>query len=272
MDYQNSARDILNNRLKKPKAGLFQVDTCLKNFALINYALPKSRLERHIPAQHFDIPEFEIGGKKMALMSVVPFYDEDFRFVNICPFLKFGFPQTNFRVYVINKKTNEHVAWFLGTTLGSPLVKISQLFWKLPWHFARYDFKCQFNAAENRFQKYNVEFTSDWCQASLEIEDTGHPIDTVEGFSSFDEMMLILTHPVEGYFFRTDGKVGTYSIWHEEMTLTKAHSKHLYFSLFEKLGLLSKEEMNSPHSIFVCPEIGFKILLPPKEQLGLRPY
>ena len=77
-------------------------------------------------------------------------------------------------------------------------------------------------------------------------------------------MKLILTHPIEGYFHRLDDALGTYSIWHPEMQLTMGQPKHLYFSLYERLGLLSKEEMQQPHSIFICPQILFEIYLPPR--------
>jgi hypothetical protein len=260
----NNFREILNNRLKEPETKIFHVDTYLKHFALINYALPKSRLQKYIPSEHFEIPEFDINGNKMAMMSVVPFFDEDFKFPKLFPFLKFGFPQTNFRVYVINKKTNEHVAWFFGTTLGSHVVKIPYIFWRLPWHYARYKFNCKYNDSLKRYDSYNVDFSSKWCNGSVELEDTGKTLEVVEGFKTRDEMMLILTHPVEGFYFRLDKTLGNYSIWHNEMELTFGKAKNAYFSLLEDLGLLSKDEMNNPHSVFLTPNIRFKICLPPK--------
>ncbi len=32
----------------------------------------------------------------------------------------------------------------------------------------------------------------------------------------------------------------------------------------KKIGLMSKDEMQQPHSIFLCPKIEFDIHLPPK--------
>jgi hypothetical protein len=54
-------------------------------------------------------------------------------------------------------------------------------------------------------------------------------------------------------------------VWHPEMSLTKATGEYLYFQPFERLKLLSREEMRYPHSVFICPEILFKVELPPKE-------
>ena len=78
------------------------------------------------------------------------------------------------------------------------------------------------------------------------------------------EQVLILTHPVEGYYQRLDGRLGTYSVWHAQIPLTVGRARRLYFSLFERLDLLSREEMAHPHSVFLCPRIQFEVHLPPK--------
>ena len=238
--------------------------TTLKHFALINYALPASRLAPHIPTDRFAIAEFDIGGERRAMLSVVPFLDVDFHFARLFPFLKFRFGQTNHRVYVIDKQTGEPGVWFFGTTLGSPVVHIARTLWRIPWHYARYQIDCTYNAASRRYDRFRYTVDSDWCSARVAIEDTGEPITLTEGFATMEEMRLILTHPVDGYFYRTDGKLGTYSVWHDVMHGTTGFATDLHFSLYDRLGILSAEEMQHPHSIFLSPEIAFSILLPPK--------
>ena len=65
--------------------GRWDVVIRLGHFALINYALPRLRLERHIPVDRFEIPEFEMGGQRLAMMSAVPFLDLDFHKVYLPP-------------------------------------------------------------------------------------------------------------------------------------------------------------------------------------------
>jgi len=84
----------------------------------------------------------------------------------------------------------------------------------------------------------------------------------LEGFESIDEQLLILTHPVTGYYFKRNNNIGTYNIWHPKMELFNGEPIDIYFELFEKLGLLSKEEMKNPHSVLMTPAIDFDILLP----------
>ena len=78
-------------------------------------------------------------------------------------------------------------------------------------------------------------------------------------------MTLILTHPVDGYFYRLDGELGTYSVSHDLLGLTVAAPRDLYFGLLERLGVLTGPEMQHPHSVLVCPETSFHIYMPPKK-------
>ncbi|MBP8252737.1 MAG: DUF2071 domain-containing protein [Herpetosiphon sp.] len=260
-------RAMLNQRLTPKPTGGLDVLSDLQHFALINYALPKARLERYIPSQYFEIPEFNIGGKPMALMSAVPFVDVDFHFLHLSPFLKFHFGQTNYRVYVIDKRTCEHAVWFFGTTLGSIVVAIPKFVWRIPWHYARYDVDCQYDQSQQRYTHYYYHVKSSWANARIELEDTGRSLEIVEGFDSLDAVKFIITHPLAGYFYRSDRRLGTYSVWHDEINCTMGKPRDLYFGLYERLGLLSREEMQQPHSIFISPLTKFTVFLPPRKYL-----
>jgi uncharacterized protein YqjF (DUF2071 family) len=257
-----TAQKILQQRIaQRPSLNRLDIHSDLLHFALITYALPKARLEPHLPTNRFDIPEFDINGEKLALMSAVPFWDADFRFARLAPRLTFQFAQTNYRVYVIDRATGQHVVWFFGTTLGSPIVYAARWLWGIPWHYARYMVDC---VAENgRYHHYHISSQSGWASAEIALTDTGESITCQPGFDSLAEMQLILTHPVQGYYWRLNGRLGSYSVWHDLIPLTTAQPQHLYFSLYQRLGLLSPAEMAQPHSIFLCPRITFDVHLPP---------
>lgn len=273
------ARTPLQSRLASRRSSLIDVRSDLLHFALITYALPAERLRPHIPAR-FDIPTFLINDEPRALMSAVPFLDADFHFYRLAPFVKWRFAQTNYRVYVVDRETGEHCVWFFGTTLGSWVVQLARTLWRIPWHFARYEVDCLYNPTRRAYDRYHFSKTSPWASAEIELEDTGAPMTLTPGFSSLDEQILILTHPIIGYFYRLSdlhqlsseteflvskpALVGTYSVWHEEIPLTVGKARHLYFSLYERLGLLSREEMKNPHSVLICPRTTFEVHLPPK--------
>lgn len=265
------AQQTLAKRLIKPKGSWVDVRSTLRHFALVTYAVPADRLRPHIPAERFDIAEFDIGGQKLALLSAVPFWDEDFRFVHAAPFIKRAFGQTNHRVYVIDRRTGEHCVWFFGTTLGSWLVFAARLLWGIPWHHAHYETDCVYNPTRRAYDRYHMTVQSDWCSAEIDFSDTGAPTMTLPGFATPDELTLILTHPVEGFFYRlgpqTLKNIGTYSVWHEKINFTLGHANHLYFSLYERLGILSRAEMQHPHSILICPQTEFEVFLPPRRDM-----
>lgn len=257
-------QEILNQRLVRHPLRFLDVNTLLKHFALINYAVPKKKLEKYIPSDRYEIPEFETERGKLAFLSVVPFMDIDFHFPKFLPWPKLSFYQTNHRVYIIDKHTGQHVVWFFGTNLGSRLVYTPRWMWKMPWHYTKYEADCFYNDRTCLYEKYQFNFLSKWCDGTVELEDTGEPITKAAGFSSLDQMKLILTHPIDGFFRRSDNRIGNYHIWHPEMKLTKAIPKQIYFSLYETLGIMNREEMSQPYSIFLCPQVEFDIHLPPQ--------
>ncbi len=255
---------ILQRRLAPRPIGPLDVRSMLRHFALITYALPKARLIPHIPIERFEIPEFTIGGQRLALMSAVPFIDVDFHFSRFFPFLKFHFGQTNYRVYVIDRRSGEHAVWFFGTTLGSVVVYAAQGAWGIPWHYARYRTALDYDAQQRRYRTYRYTVDCNWGSARIDLADTGEAVSTLDGFESFQEQQLILTHPLDGYYYRPDGHMGGYSVWHELIPCTLGQARDVYFSLYERLGLLSRAEMQQPHSVLLCPQIAFNVHLPPK--------
>lgn len=257
-------RALLERRLQRPAPRWLHARTTLRHFALISYALPRERLAAHIPEERFEILEFPVAGRRCALLSAVPFLDTDFRFPRVAPFLSFAFGQTNHRVYVRDRRSGEVLVWFLGTTLGSPVVAVPRHLWQMPWHHARYRFDCAYDREAGRYARYAVAIESPWGDGTIELEDTGRTVGLLDGFSSLDEQILVLTHPVSGAFRRRDGRLGAYSIWHPEMRLAVARPKRLHFGLYERLGLLTRAEMERPHSALLAPAAEFDIHLPPR--------
>lgn len=253
----------LQHRLASRKPGVLDIDSPLRHFALITYAVPAERLAPHIPADRFEIPTFEIEGKQLALMSVVPFIDHGFRF-RLLPFIRFHFAQTNYRVYVRDRLTGQHCVWFFGTTLGGWPVHVARFLWKIPWYHAKYRWKCDYDPAAGRYQTFRYRARSAWAEATIHVRDTGRPAGLQAGFATNEAMTLILTHPVDGFFYRTDGDLGTYSVSHELLELTEGEPVELSFELLERLGVLTPEEMQAPHSVLISPETVFRIHMPPR--------
>ena len=200
-------QDILTERLQRTPLGWWDIRSKLRHFALITYAVPKERLAPHIPSSRFDIPEWDIDGTPYAFLSVVPFVDVDFHFARLAPFAKFRFAQTNHRVYVIDRHTNQHIVWFFGTTLGSRVVHLAQTAWRIPWHYARYHVDCALDETTGQYTRFQYQATCDWCETEIDITHDRQAVGIPPGFTSMDEANLVLTHPVQGFTF------GVMGIW-----------------------------------------------------------
>ncbi len=251
---------LLAARLLRPPLGWLDVTTSLRHFAIISYLVPLERLRPHVNPQ-FGIVPFTVDGRKYGLLSVVPFLDQDFCFSRL-PWLRFRFGQTNYRLYVTDQQ-GEDQAWFFGTTLGAAAVAFAHHAWQLPWYRARYQFATTYSASQQRYTRYQVRTQSAWAAAEIALVGTGHAMGLLPGFHSLDQQRYVLTNPVRGVFYRRDGRLGSYTIWHPAMELTTGRLLHARFALLERLGILSRQETQQPHSVLLSPRVEFQISLPP---------
>ncbi|MDG1777082.1 MAG: DUF2071 domain-containing protein [Crocinitomicaceae bacterium] len=241
---------------------ILDVNTQLEHFAIISYKVPVEKVEGLIP-KPFKLWTFKESGKEYALVSAVPFKDKDFSFHRISKLFKFNFFQTNFRTYIIDERDNSHSAWFFGTTLGSVAAIIPKKIWRMPWEYGSYKFS--FKRSNDLYSSYNMEFKSKLGNGLIEIKSTGNDMGLLNGFKNLDEQVHVLTHPVIGYYGLSKNQLGTYEIWHPKIDLKEGEGNKLYFELFEKLGFLTRAEMNKPHSVLITSEVEFDILLPPRK-------
>lgn len=230
------------------------VATTLEHFAMVTYHVPVERLRVLVPAR-FDIYTQNIDGQEMGLVSVVNFVDRDFRFVKV-PFFKFSFEQTNYRTYVTDRGSGEHVAWFFGTTVGSVLGCIPRYAWNMPWHTAKY--KTKFEHTGDRYDMYEVEVDKGPAAARLVLREAP-PGPVPEGLEA-----LVLLYPMKGYYYKQNGELGHYRIWHGTLPVRTGACKAAYFALLESLSLLTKAEMLQPVSVLLCNTVDFEIALPPE--------
>lgn len=246
--------------MKRQKPTGIDVVTTLAHFAIVTYMVEPEHLRPHVH-QRFALDTITApDGSQKALISVVPFEDRDFRFVRF-PFYKWHFGQTNYRAYVTDKQTGEHVVWFFGTSLASATVAIPRYLWQLPWH--RADIRFDTEVVDGRYQRYRMTTRSDWAEADLVLHDTGKAPQALIGFSDLEAGLLLLTHPMRGYYYRRDGKLGGYNIWHDRLQMTMGEASVANFALLDHLGLVEIGDLSTLHSILIQPETEFTIYLPP---------
>lgn len=241
--------------------GLLDAITTLRHFSIITYAVPPQRL-RALVDPRFDLDCIDVDGVECALLSVVPFEDQEFR-AAAWPSPRWKFGQTNYRIYVRDRKTGVRAVWFLGTTLGSWTVALPRYLWKLPWHFGRFAIECV-DDERGRYSRYAITTDSAWAPAELElVHEPDRPLSLV-GFPDTETALTVLTHPLDGFYSRRDGRLGSYSVWHERLHPTPGKVVHARFGLLDRLGVVPFSEQLAPYSVLIVPRTEFLVRLPPR--------
>jgi len=247
---------------EKPTLGRSDALATLAHFAIISYAVDPGRVRPHVHSR-FEIDTFvQSPHGPQALVSMVPFEDQDFHFAGAARF-KFRFGQTNYRTYVIDRETGERAVWFFGTTLDSWTVAVPRFWWRMPWHHGRIRFDCEFDASARRYSRFSMTTRSNWAPAELELEDSGQPLSELSGMTDFESGLATLTHPLLGVYNGRNGRLGSYRIWHDRLQCTTGRCLHAKICLFDRLGLVPYAEQQSPHSVLIQRETEFAIYLPP---------
>jgi hypothetical protein len=249
-------------RLAKPAARGLAAETTLHHFAIVTYLVDPDTLRKHLHRRFQPDCIYTQAGARRALISVVTFLDKDFRFV-ACPWPRSTFGQTNYRAYVVDTETGERVVWFFGTCLDSASVAVPRYLWRLPWHRAHMDFQCRYNGDSACYTSFSVMTRSTWAPAVLELTDSGEPPQSFDGFPDLEAGLVFLTHPLRGYFFRQDGSLGTYTIWHDRLRPTQGKVTSARYPRLDRLDLLKEGDVQNVHSVLIQRSVDFTIYLPP---------
>ncbi|HTD65079.1 MAG TPA: DUF2071 domain-containing protein, partial [Candidatus Limnocylindria bacterium] len=235
--------------------------TTLRHFAIITYAVPPERLHLLIDSR-FELDCIELAGKTRALLSVVTFEDQDFRMATF-PSPRWRFGQTNYRIYVRDRFSGERVVWFLGTTLGSWMVALPRYVWRLPWHYGRFSFSCT-ELGTGIYDSFRVTTKSRWAPMTLELLQEAKQRPCFPGFPDEETAYVFITHPLIGYYARRDGRIGTYSVWHERLSPCAARVRVAEFGLLDRLNIVPFAEQTNPYSVLIQPRTEFLVRLPPR--------
>ncbi len=246
----------------RPRPSGIDVQCRLQHFAIVTYAVEPERIARLV-APRFALDTVVVDGHERALLSVVPFLDTDFTSA-VYPFPRFTMGQTNYRIYVRDRETGSRCVWFLGTSLDSWTVFVPARLWKLPWYRGHIAFDCAYDDARGAYTHYRMNTRSAWAPATIEITQREARDIDLPGFPDTETGLVVLTHPLTGYYHRRDGRLGSYRIWHDRLPVQPAQLASARFGLLERLGVLSADEQQAAHSVLVLPSTDFTIYLPPR--------
>lgn len=234
----------------------------LRHFAVVTYAVDCGRLRDLIPSR-FLLDTVTIGGEERALVSVVPFLGGNCTSaVRPFPSLKVG--QLDYRTYVIDAQTGERCVWLVGTTLDSWLRAIPRLLWRLPCYRGSAQCDCKHDNMSGRYERYKMHSDSRWAPAQVDLYQTGEEILQLPGFPDAETGLVVLTHPMSGFYHLRSGALGRFYVWHGPLAMKPAHLRRAAFVLLHRLGIVDYSEQQHPHSVLVLPSAAFTVYLPPE--------
>lgn len=209
----------------------------LEDFAIITWAVDPDRLRPLLP------PGFEPEERSgTAHVAMVAFRNRGFHF-RAAPFVRLTCCQADYRTFV--RYGGERGVWFLGGSLSSRLVKVATSLWKMPWHYDSIEIATSSEGESD--SRWTLAATGGWGAASVTLTTTGR---------AFDEAT-----PLVGWYPRTDGGVGRYSVWHEPLQLREAVAGETRCEVFERLGLIDAGQQ--PASAGVQWRVPFDVHTPP---------
>jgi hypothetical protein len=257
----NGAAASLGDAFARPRPRVRGLDasTMLEHFALVTFDVDPSRLRTVLPSGlEPEIRRLDDGSER-GFVSAVSFRDVDFRLA-IATWFRVSFFQTNYRAYV-RGPDGRRAVFFFGTTLDSPFAVVPRRIWGMPWHGGSTRISADWGD-DGRCLAYGHTCSGSWGAAEVELEGTNVPVGRLDGFSDGDDAALVLTHPLDGFFVRPNGRLGRYAVWHERLRPQLGVARRASYAAFEELGLVSGG--TSPHSVLLQRSIEFDVLLPPR--------
>ena len=228
----------------------------VSNFAVITFDVPAERVLRHLPPA-YQLDTFEGREGLRAFVSTTCFCNGGFRPTGLS-FPRHSFSESTYRTYV--SRNADKGVYFFGRYLGTRLA------WSLQRPIARHtyeaDFELSIESNVTGYLHYECTASSSWGQTyfALEANDLPKP---QEPFRSGEEMVQFLTYRPDGYFTAGSGGQGHMPVDHPPMRAFAGSLRSARFDLWMQLGVLTPEDVATPHSVLVVPQVPLR-LFPPR--------
>ena len=227
----------------------------VRNFALVNYAVPSTRVEAILPPR-YDLETFDGAGGPTAFVTTTCFCNEDFRPVGV-GFPRLTFDESTFRTYVSHK--GRRGVYFFGRFLSRfPATFSQRLFARDTWQGA---FEVAADRTDHGYPSYSCHVTSDNGETSFAITATERPTAT-EHFASGTEHAQYFTYRLHGFYTSALGFEGHMPVAHPRMDPWAGTLSAARIDVWTNAGILTPEEVQRPYSVLVEPFVPFTLYAP----------
>ena len=229
--------------------------TEIENFAVVTYRVPIERISAHLP-DLYEVDEFDGPEGAFGFVSTTSFCNRDFRPLGI-NHPRHSFDECTYRTYV--SLNGQRGVYFFGRYLGSPIAWLPQRAIARDTYQADFQVDAQVNSG--RYPAYVSNIESAAGTTSFSIRALQDPVPK-EPFDSGYGMEQFLTYRLHGFFTSSAGPQADVPVSHPRMRAVAGTLLNGRFDLWEKLGVLTPDEMKEPYSVLLVQNVPFRLHLP----------
>jgi hypothetical protein len=234
----------------------FSVDLSIHDVIYVSYLVPESRVRALIPA-NLD-PAIVSDGN--IFVSVVALRNKYVRLSGL-PFINFSYNQINLRTYVLDPETRKIGVFFLRSGITSKLIAVFTDLLKIPWEHIRFDIKAS-KDDKGRYVKYTV--TGTWGEEiCIEAQEETQEAKSIHTFENQGKVIEYITGGTIG-FFTVPGELLRFEVEHSVIEPRFGKVSHINLPIFTSSGILTEEEILTPHNVLLAHSGKFRVFLPPE--------
>ena len=220
----------------------------------LSYLMPEERLRPSVP----DTVGFAARSEGRTLLSLVLFHSRNVR-ASFLPFLRFSYDQANIRTYVLDPLTGAPAVFFLKSGITSRLVSAATGMLGIPWQPISMCIEATPGSGSLREYTAAGRFEGDF---RIRLTVDSEPASGMAMFRTPEEAVRFLTGPTTGFYGSSDGLV-RFEVEHSPISPALGRLSAIECPALVNSGLLTDEELRTPHSALIARHGRFKVSMPP---------
>jgi hypothetical protein len=220
----------------------------------LSYLVPEERLRPSVP----DAVGFAARSEGRTMLSLVLFHSRNVR-ASFLPFLHFSYDQANIRTYVLDPLTGAPAVFFLKSGITSRLVSAATGILGVPWQPISMRIEAMPGSGPLREYTAAGRFEGDF---RMRLAVGPEPASGMALFRTPEEAVRFLTGPTTGFYGSSGGLV-RFEVEHSPISPAMGRLSAIECPVLVNSGLLTDDELRSPHSALIARHGRFKVSMPP---------
>ena len=222
----------------------------------VSYLVPESRVRALIPA---NLDPATVSDKDV-FVSVVTLRNTHVRLSGL-PFINFSYNQINLRTYVVDPGTKKIGVFFLCSGITSKFIAFFTNLLKIPWKNIKFDIQASKDDNDN-YVKYTV--MGIWGEEiCIEAQEETQEAKSIHHFENKEKVIEYITGGTIG-FFTVPGELLRFEVRHSVIEPRFGKVSHINLPIFTSSGILTEEEILTPHNVLLAHSGKFRVFLPPE--------